>query len=113
MAHRTLHPSTARLWELAEAQHGVASRAQLLGLGLSPDAIKHRFATGRLHPIWRGVYAVGRPQLTRNGHWAAAVLSCGPQAVLSHGSAAALWGIGKAEADWIEVSVPARVLRRR
>ena len=68
---------------------------------------------GRLHPVWRGVFAVGRPQLSMYGHWMAAVLSCGPEAVLSHGSAAALWEIGSERRPGIEVSVPARVARRR
>jgi very-short-patch-repair endonuclease len=49
---------------------------------------------GRLHRIHRGVYAVGHPNLTRNGHRMAAVLAYGPDAVLSHQSAAALLGIG-------------------
>jgi very-short-patch-repair endonuclease len=61
--------------------------------------------------VRRGVYAVGRPQLTRHGRWMAAVLSCGPEAVLSHRSAAALWELA-AEGDAIEISVPARVRRR-
>lgn len=74
-------------------QHGVISRAQLLELGFSPKAIEHRIRCGRLHPVARGVYAVGRPDLTQHGRWMAAVLACGPGAVLSHGSAAALWGI--------------------
>ena len=38
------------------------TRRQLLELGFGPDAIKHRVASGRLHPISRGVYALGRPQ---------------------------------------------------
>lgn len=113
MGHPMLHPSPARLWKLAEGQHGVVARSQLLDLGLSPDAIKNRVVKGRLHPVWRGVYAVGRPQLTRRGRWMAAVLSCGPDAALSHGSAAALWEIGNEERGRIEVSVPAHVLRRR
>ena len=60
---------------------------------------------GRLHPVVRGVYAVGRPELTRHGRWMAAVLSCGPEAVLSHESAD--------RGARIEVSVPAHVARRR
>ncbi|HYY21377.1 MAG TPA: hypothetical protein VE780_05810, partial [Thermoleophilaceae bacterium] len=52
----------------------------------------------------RGVYVVGRPQLTRAGVWMAAVLGCGRGAALSHGSAAALWGISARSAG-IEVSV--------
>jgi len=38
----------------------------------------------------------------------AAVLACGPDAVLSHGSAAALWGFGNEQDDTIDVSILAR-----
>jgi very-short-patch-repair endonuclease len=51
----------------------------------------------------RGVYAVGHPALTREQGWLAAVLACGPAAVLSHRSAAALWGLSGSEA--VEVTV--------
>lgn len=98
---------------MAARQHGVATRAQLLGLGLSSRAIEHRIAKGRLHPLRRGVYAVGRPQITERGHWMAAVLGCGPEAVLSHGSAAALWQIRRAEEGEVHISVPATCLRRQ
>jgi very-short-patch-repair endonuclease len=74
-------------------------------LGFRPDAIGHRVAKGRLHPVARGVYAVGRPQLCRHGRWISAVLSCGVQAALSHRSAAALWGILETDHGQIEVSV--------
>jgi very-short-patch-repair endonuclease len=114
MGYRRHHLRRASgLWELADRQHGVVARAQLLDLGFHPQAIKHRVATGRLHPVMRGVYAVGRPHLTRHGRWMAAVLGCGPHAVLSHGSAAALWEIGRERYGRIEVSVPEHVLRRR
>lgn len=105
--------SPARVWRLAESQHGVVTRAQLLELGLSPDAIKHRITNTRLHPVGRGVYAVGRPRLRRLGRWIAAVLSCGSDAVLSHRSAGALWEIAVEHPSRIEVSVPARVRRAR
>jgi hypothetical protein len=68
----------------------VITRGQLIGLGFTPKAIEHRVQKGRLHPIVRGVYAVGRRHLIREGRWMAAVLACGPGAVLSHRSAAAL-----------------------
>lgn len=94
-------------------QHGVVARRQLLELGLSAQAIQHRIERGRLHPVERGVYAVGRPALSLHGRWMAAVLTCGPRAVLSYGSAAALWGIGKEGRDAIEVSIAASSVRRR
>jgi very-short-patch-repair endonuclease len=66
-----------------------------------------------MHPVWRGVYAVGRPQLTQQGRWMAAVLSCGSAAALSHQSAAALWQIRDRPGRWIEVSVPVPLHPRR
>jgi very-short-patch-repair endonuclease len=60
---------------------------------------------GRLHPVYRGVYAVGRAELTRHGRWMAAVLSCGSGAALSHASAASAMGIEIPEHRGIEVSV--------
>src|SRR5262249_11412677 len=75
-------------------QHGVLSRGQLLALGFSAEAIKHRIATGRLHPMMRGIYSVGRREMGREGWWMGAVLACGDDAALSHRSAAALYGIG-------------------
>jgi Protein of unknown function (DUF559) len=84
------------------------SRADLLRLGFSPRAIEHRVATGRLHPVMRGVYAVGWPGMTRERRWMAAILACGPGAALSHSSAAALWGIGRERPRLVEVSVRRR-----
>jgi very-short-patch-repair endonuclease len=89
----------------------VLTRRDLLALGFTSDAVKHRLATGRLHLVRRGIYAVGRPELTREGRWMAALLATGEDAVLSHGSAAALWGIGP---EWhlIEVTVRHRAWSR-
>ena len=94
------------LWQLTEIQHGVLSRQQLLDAGLTPDAIRHRLEEGRLHRVYAGVYAVGRPELSQLGRWMAAVLACGEGAVLSHASAAALWGVYKAATKRIDISVP-------
>jgi len=93
------------VWRLARAQHGVVALSQLLELGYTMSAIKHRVAKGRLHPVRRGVYAVDRPEITRKGEWMAAVLSCGQGAVLSHLSAAALWGICRERDRVVHVSI--------
>ncbi len=110
---------SARAWAWAGEQHGLLARRDLLELGFGHAAIEHRLATGRLHRVMRGVYAVGWPGLTRERRWMAAVLACGPEAALSHRSAAALWGIGEERRRLVNVSVrrrcevrPARVRAR-
>jgi very-short-patch-repair endonuclease len=70
--------------ELAERQHGVVCVADLRELGVGSAAIQHRIRRRLLHPVHRGVYAVGHPVLTTEGRWHAAVLAAGPGAVLSH-----------------------------
>jgi len=102
----------ARIAELAEAQHGVVARQQLLGLGLRREAIAVRLEAGRLRSLHRGVYAVGHRPSTQEARWTAAVLACGSGAVLSHRSAAALWGVRDRSGRAIEVTV-ARKSRSR
>jgi very-short-patch-repair endonuclease len=84
-----------------------------LGLGFSPESIKHRIERGRLHPVAHGVYSVGRPQVSREGRWMAAVLACGVGAALSHGSAATLWGMGKEGGSCVDVVIPRKSDLRR
>jgi very-short-patch-repair endonuclease len=83
----------ATISELATRQHGVVSRTQLLEIGVPAATIAGWLRRGHLHPLHRGVYAVGHAQLTREGRWLAAVLACGPGAFLSHGPAGQLLGI--------------------
>ena len=75
------------------ASTGVVARAQLAALGLRSGAIEAGDARAAA-PVHRGRLAVGHPVLPRNGRLMAAVLACGEGAVLSHRSAAELWGIG-------------------
>src|SRR5438105_4623447 len=81
--------------QIAATQHGNISRQQLLELGLGRRAIAYRLRSGRLHRLYRGVYAVGRPPTDPIQWAAAAVLACGQRAMLSHGSAMTLWGLWK------------------
>jgi very-short-patch-repair endonuclease len=90
---------------MVRRQHGVVTRSALLEFGFGARSIEHRVASGRLHLISPGVYAVGRPELTPKGRWMAAVLACGDGAVLSHRSAAELWGIGHEDGKRIDVSI--------
>jgi very-short-patch-repair endonuclease len=113
MGGKKLQISLSGVLALAAGQHGVVTRAQLFELGLSSQAVDHRLRRGRLHRVHRGVYAVGRPELTRHGVLIAAVLSCGPGAVLSHEHAGEVIGIRKRRAGPIEVTVPAGAMRSR
>lgn len=104
----------AEAWALARRQHWVIAHGQLIRLGFHPQAIKRRLESGRLHRLFRGVYAVGRPDPGRLGLPMAATLAAGPGAVVSHASAAGLWRIAHFPSLPIHVSVPDdRGARRR
>jgi very-short-patch-repair endonuclease len=108
-------PRPGRDWmiaTLATMQYGVVSRAQLLAAGIGPGAIATRLKRHQLLPLHRGVYAVGHTALVPLAREMAAVLACGPGAVLSHWAAAWVWRLLELEYDLIEVTVP-RTNRRR
>lgn len=92
------------IFDLADRQHGLVTWRQLAGLGVGRRTIERWAASGRLRRVHRGVYATGPQPLSRRGRWLAAVLAKEPEAVLSHESAAALWGLGR---DRREVDVTA------
>jgi Protein of unknown function (DUF559)/Transcriptional regulator, AbiEi antitoxin len=91
------------LARLAARQYGVVSREQLSAIGFGERAIARRIAAGRLHRLHRGVYAVGHTIIPLRGRWLAATLATG--GVVSHRSAAALWGIRPTAAVRIDVTV--------
>ena len=91
---------------LARDQEGVAGHDQILALGFTHEWIKHRIATGWLHVVFRGAYAVGHRRLTWRGRLRAAILSCGPGTYISHRSAAALHGLRRGGGGLIHVTAP-------
>jgi predicted transcriptional regulator of viral defense system len=97
---------------LAERQHGVVSRRQLLALGLSEREITARATSGNLHPLFRGTFAVGHRLIGRQGRMLAAVLACGDGTVLSHGSAAELLGLWDKRPVPVDVIAPRRAGRK-
>jgi hypothetical protein len=99
--------------QLAFRQHGVVTFAQLRDAGLGEGAINLRGRNGRLHRLHRGVFAVGHSRISREGRWLAAVLALGEGAVLSHVSAAALWGIRHSSSSYVHVTVPTSGGRHR
>jgi very-short-patch-repair endonuclease len=103
---------SGRVWALARRQHEILRHDQLRALGYTDEAIRHRVARGRLHFLYRGVYAVGTPHISRLGKLLAAVFACGPGAVLSHASAAWVWLIRTGWPRELEVTIPAGTDRR-
>jgi hypothetical protein len=82
----------------------VVSHAQLIGLGFDEQWIERRLRERRLTAIHRNVFAVGHRRLAVRAPWWAALLAYGPGAVLSHQSAAVLWGIRRKRSGPIHVT---------
>lgn len=106
-----MQPSDPNGWgtvvRLAERQHGRVSVGQLQRLGITNSATDVAVASGRLHRVHTGVYAVGYATAGgRHGRWMGAVLACGEGAVLSHRSAFTLWRIRDGEGPRPDVTVP-------
>jgi very-short-patch-repair endonuclease len=99
--------------DLAQRQHAVVSRGQLLALGMGRRAIVGRLERGQLHEVFRGVYVVGVRRLSTRGRWMAAVLACGEGATLSHRSAARLWRLLPPAAEWADVTCSEAEVKRR
>ncbi|HEX5712174.1 MAG TPA: DUF559 domain-containing protein [Solirubrobacterales bacterium] len=93
------------LASLATSQRGVVSLEQLTQtLDVTDRAASHRADSGALHRVHRGVYAVGHQAYGRQGQLKAALLACGEGAVLSHGTAAALWRLRDRPPTLIDVT---------
>jgi very-short-patch-repair endonuclease len=93
-------------YELIELQRGVLARWQAPGVGLESSIIKSQLRNGRWRPLQRGVYATFTGEPGREAELWGAVLRAGPQAVLSHRTAAELDGLISARSAAIHVTVP-------
>src|SRR6185312_14495133 len=102
----------ARVAVIAGRQHGIVTREQLVACGIDKSAVTRRVRAGRLHRLYRGVYAVGHRSLSWRGRWLGGVLVAGDGAVLSHGSAAALWEFLRPIPGPAHVTVAAAVRRK-
>jgi very-short-patch-repair endonuclease len=94
-----------RVAQRAAEEWGVLSIDELRDCGLSPVGVAVRVRNGRLHPVHRGVYAVGHTNLPLEGRFLAAVKACGPGAVLSHFAAGAHFGFLRWDDRYPEVTV--------
>ena len=102
-------PPDGAIGALAARQHGIVTSAQIAEAGLGPNAVAHRVSTGRLVRLYRGVYQVG-PIASERGAEMAAVLATG--GILSHHTAAAIWGIRPHEGP-VHITVAGEARKRR
>ncbi len=80
---------------MATRAHGVVSRKELLGAGLSERQVDYRVQTGVLLVEFPGVYRAGHRAPSVEARYMAAVKACGKGAVLSGLAAAYLFGLVK------------------
>lgn len=100
---RTVEQELARL---ASRSHGVVTRGQLLRAGITSHEIKSRVRTGSLLTQHRGVYRVGHAAPSVEASYLAAVLACGPGALLAGPAAAHLHRLLRSSPPMPEVLTP-------
>jgi len=98
---------------VATRQGGPIAHHQLVRLGVAPAVIQQWLRRGRLHRLYRSVYALGHQAITPKGRLVAALLACGPGAAISHQTCAWWCGFWKPEPDLIDVTVPGRSRKGR
>src|SRR5882757_11449251 len=88
------------------AQHGVLDISQLRGFGVTWAAVRAQILAGRWQAVLPRVYATFSGPLPREARIAAALLYAGPASVLSHRTAAELWGMRPESPGPVHVTVP-------
>ena len=109
-----MHGVDRAVGEIAGGQDNVISREQLLTLGVERGAIAHRIATGRWQRLHRCIYLIGPAPPTLSAQARGAALALGEGAVISHHTAAVMWGLlPPANEEEPHVTVPGRNVGRR
>jgi hypothetical protein len=99
----------ARAAAIADRQHGLITYRQALRAGLSPDMVRHLVSRGHWVRMARGLFRINGVKVTWRGRMMAACLQAGDEALVSHRSAAAVWGLEGFEPPWIiDITVPPR-----
>jgi hypothetical protein len=93
------------MFGIENSQHGAASRRDVAA-ALGERAVAAAIRDGVLAQPFRGVVVDAGRALALTTRAAAALLACGPSAILSHNTAAALHGCGAAQTSDVHVTVP-------
>ena len=95
-----------RLVQFAEASHGIFTRAHARNLGFTDNQIEHRLLCGRWTQVHEPVYRVAGSEVSWKGSLLAAAWAGGFRAIVSHRSAAALYGLAGGRRDLVELTCP-------
>ncbi|MDH3307362.1 MAG: type IV toxin-antitoxin system AbiEi family antitoxin domain-containing protein [Acidimicrobiia bacterium] len=87
----------ALLLDLLERQHGVVGYRQALDEGIGRGGFQHAIRRGYLRRVHPGIYRLAGTTATPEQSLMAACLAGGPRSAASHWSAAALWGLARAQ----------------
>jgi very-short-patch-repair endonuclease len=101
-----------RVAAIASTQLGLISIWQLRDVGVPRSTITESVVHGRLHPVFHGVYSVGHRHLTVYGRMLAATMACGEGSVVSHGTAAWIYGMRDWQPKEIDVIAPVEAGRK-
>jgi very-short-patch-repair endonuclease len=102
----------AAAW-IAGRQLGLITPLQLHLVGIGRGVIRHRLVTGSLHGLYRGVYLLGHATPLPGARELGALIAVGERAVVSHESAAWLYGLVERAPDEVAVTVVGRNCRSR
>jgi very-short-patch-repair endonuclease len=103
-----MHEVERAVARIAGRQDNVISREQLLGAGLGRGAIAHRVKAGTMQRLHWTVYLLGAAPPTPMARARAAAIACGEGAVISHRSAAEVFGLLRETGGDVDVTVVGR-----
>jgi very-short-patch-repair endonuclease len=103
-----VHAVEQAIARIGGRQDNVITREQLLGAGLGRGAIAHRIKAGTMQRLYTNIYLLGPAPPTPMAQARAAALACGPDATVSHRSAARLFNLLPEISGDVDITVAGR-----
>jgi len=102
-----------KLYQIAETQAGYFTTSQAEAAGVDRSRLSRFVAAGRLQRVRHGVYRLAHFPHSRHEDLFIAWLQTGPDSIISHDSALALYDLSDALPSIIHVTIPRTASRRR
>ena len=106
-------PQFDRLYDIAEGQAGYFTTAQAEACGFSRERLSNSVKSGKFMRVAQGVYRLTHYPGSKHEDLFIAWLMTGPNSVISHESALALYELSDLLPDAVHVTVPRGASRRR